>query len=91
MENWKKALVCGAMGAGTVLTLAGRHKVGLATIAGGLGLLASQYPEGFETVLENAPEYVGRATQILGTLSRFSDRSAEGAEQGGVEAYAEFV
>jgi len=91
MENWKRALVCGALGAGTVLTLSGRRSMGLATIAGGLGLLASQYPERFEAVLENAPEYVGRATQVFGTLSRFSERFAEDAERRSVEANAEFV
>jgi hypothetical protein len=91
MENWKKALVCGAMGAGAVLTFSGRRKIGLAALAGGLGLLASQYPERFENVIDNAPEYIGRASQVFGTLSRFSERFAEGAERRGTEAYAEFV
>lgn len=91
MENWKKALVCGTLGAGTVLTLSGRRGVGLATIASGLGLLASQYPERLEAVLENAPEYVGRATEVFGTLSGLSERFGQAAEQRGAETYAEFV
>ena len=91
MRNWKKALVCGAMGAGAVLTLAGRRSLGLATIAGGLGLLITEYPEQLEAVLENAPEYVGRATEIFTELSRLRDGVGQRAQAQNVEAYADFV
>ena len=50
MQSWKKALVCTAVGAGTLLALSGRRNLGVATIAGGLALLASEYPERFEAV-----------------------------------------
>jgi len=91
MQNWKKALVCGAVGAGAALALSGRRNVGIASIAGGLALLASEYPERFEAVLENAPEYINRASQIFATLSRLSEKYAEEAERRSVEAFGEFV
>jgi hypothetical protein len=91
MQNWKKALICGAVGAGAVLALSGRRNVGIASIAGGLALLASEYPEHFEGVWENAPEYINRATQIFATLSQLSEGLAEEAERRSVASYAEFV
>ena len=90
MQNWKKALVCTAVGAGAVLALSGRRNLGIASIAGGLALLASEYPERFEAVWENAPEYVNRATQIFATLSRLSEKFAEDAERRSVDAYQQF-
>jgi hypothetical protein len=81
MQNWKKALVYSAVGAGAVLALAGRRKIGIASIAGGLALLASEYPERFEAIWESAPEYVDRASQIFAALSRMSEKFAEDAER----------
>jgi hypothetical protein len=80
MQNWKKALVCTAVGAGAVLALSGRRNLGLASIAGGLALVASEYPERFEALWENAPEYLNKTTQIFSALSRISERFAEDAE-----------
>ncbi len=87
MQNWKKALVYGAVGAGAVLALTGRRKIGIASIAGGLTLLASEYPERFEAIWENAPEYVDRASQIFATLSRLSEKFAEEAERRSIDSY----
>jgi len=91
MQNWKKAVVCGAVGAGAVLALSGRRTAGLASIAGGLAVLASEYPEHFEDLWENAPEYVNRAAQIFATLSRLSEGFAEDAERRSVQSNEEFV
>jgi hypothetical protein len=90
MQNWKKVLVCSAVGVGTILALSGRRNVGIASVAGGLALLASEYPEHFESIWENAPEYINRATQIFATLSRLSERFAEDAERRSVSAYQQF-
>lgn len=90
MQSWKKALVCTAVGAGTMLALSGRRNLGVATIAGGLALLASEYPERFEAVWESAPEYVNRASQIFAALSRVSEKFAEEAERRSVDAYQQF-
>jgi hypothetical protein len=90
MQNWKKALVCSAVGAGAVLALSGRRNMGIASIAGGLAVLASEYPERFEAIWESAPEYVNRATQIFAALSRISEKFAEDAERRSVASYEQF-
>ncbi len=87
MQNWKKALIFGSLGAGAVLFITGRRPVGIAVAAGGLAVLASEYPEKFEAVWENAPEYVNRATQIFAVLSKLSERFAEEAERRSVAAW----
>lgn len=87
MQNWKKALVFGSLGAGAVLVATGKRPVGIALAAGGLALLASEYPEKFEAVWENAPEYVTRASQIFAVLSKVSERLAEQAERRSMEAW----
>jgi len=90
MQNWKKALVCTAVGAGAVLALSGRRNLGIASVAGGLAVLASEYPERFEAVWDSAPEYVNRATQIFAALSRISEKFAEDAERRSVANYQRF-
>ena len=89
MQNWKKAAVIGGLGVGAVLAVTGRRSVGVAVMAGGLALLASEYPEKFETIWENAPDYVNRATKIFDTLQQLSERFAEEAERRSVAAYHE--
>jgi hypothetical protein len=89
MQNWKKALVFGSIGAGTLLAVTGRRPLGIAFIAAGTAVLASEYPEKFEAVWENAPDYVNRATQIFSMLSKLSERFAEEVERRGVPAWGE--
>ena len=89
MQNWKKAAVIGGLGVGAVLAVSGRRSVGAAVIAGGLALLASEYPEKFESIWENAPDYVIRATKIFATLQQLGERFAEEAERRSVNAYRE--
>ncbi len=89
MENWKKALVFGSIGAGVMLVITGRRPLGIACVAAGTALLASEYPEKFEAVWENAPDYVNRATQIFSVLSRVSERFAEEVERRGTASWSE--
>jgi hypothetical protein len=89
MQNWKKAVIIGGLGAGAVLAVTGRRSVGIAVMAGGLAMLASEYPEKFESIWENAPDYVNRATKIFATLQQLSERFAEEAERRSVSAYHE--
>lgn len=90
MQNWKKALVFSAVGAGAALALSGRRNLGIASIAGGLALVASEYPERFESVWENAPDYVNRASRIFSALSRLSERFAEDAERRYMAGYDQY-
>jgi hypothetical protein len=87
MQNWKKAVVFGSLGAGAVLFATGKRPVGIALAAGGLALLASEYPEKFENVWENAPEYVNKATQIFAVISKISERFAEQAERRSMDTW----
>ncbi len=87
MQNWKKAVVFGSLGAGAVLFATGRRPVGIALAAGGLAMLASEYPEKFETVWENAPDYVNKATQIFAVISKITERLAEQAERRSMESW----
>jgi hypothetical protein len=87
MQNWKKALVFGSIGVGAVLIATRRRPAGAVVAAAGLAMLASEYPEKFEALWENAPEYVNRATQILAVISKVSERFAEAAERRSAEAW----
>lgn len=84
MLNWKKAVVIGSLSAGALMLIKGRRPAGLICASVGLAVLAAEYPERFETVWENAPEYVARGTQIFNTLSRLAERFAEEAERRGL-------
>ena len=90
MQNWKKAIIFGSLGAGAVLAITGRRPVGVAVMAGGLALLASEYPEKFEAVWESAPEYVNRATKIFSALEQISERFAEETERRSVRASLDY-
>jgi hypothetical protein len=87
MQNWKKALIFGSLGAGAILILAGRRGVGLGLAAAGLTVLASEYPEKFEDVWENAPEYLQKGMQIFGTLQKLTENFAQEAERRSVSAF----
>lgn len=52
MQNWKKAVIFGSIGAGAVLLMAKRRPAGMALAAAGLAVLASEYPEKFEANVE---------------------------------------
>jgi hypothetical protein len=87
MQTWKKALVFGSIGAGAVLILTGRRPVGMACAAAGLAVLASEYPERFEAVWENAPDYLHKGMQIFGTLQKLGENFAEEAERRSVDTW----
>ena len=87
MQNWKKAVVFGSIGAGAVLALTGRRAAGMAVAAGGLALLASEYPERFEGIWENAPDYLQKGMQIFATLQKVGGDFVEESERRSVNAW----
>ena len=89
MQSWKKAVVFGSIGAGAMLIVAGRRPLGMAFAAGGLAVLASEYPEKFEAVWENAPDYLQKGMQIFSTLQKLGEGFAEEAERRSVSAWRE--
>jgi hypothetical protein len=94
MTNFKKAVIAGSLGAGVLLLFARRRPAAIAAATVGLAVLASEYPEKFESVWENAPEYVSRGVQIFRTLSqiaeRFADQAAERSREGWHEIQEEY-
>lgn len=87
MQNWKKAIVFGSIGAGAVLILTRRRPVGMACAAAGLAILASEYPEKFEAVWENAPDYLQKGMRIFSTLQKLGEGFAEEAERRSVDTW----
>jgi hypothetical protein len=87
MQNWKKAVVFGSIGAGAVLILTGRRPAGMACAAAGLAVLASEYPEKFEAAWESAPDYLQKGMQIFATLRKIGEGFAEEAECRSVSAW----
>jgi hypothetical protein len=87
MQNWKKAVVFGSIGAGALLVLSGRRSIGMAVAAGGLDVLASEYPEKFEGIWENAPDYLHKGMEIFATLQRVGGDFAEETERRSVNAW----
>ncbi len=84
MTNWKKALTFGSLGVGVYLLVTGKRPVGLAATTVGLAMLATEYPERFEQIWSQAPEYLYRGTQIFSSLSRIVERFAEEASRRGI-------
>jgi hypothetical protein len=91
MENWKRAVIFGSLGAGAVLLLTGRKAPGMILAAGGLAILASEHPEAFEALWENAPAYVDRGSRIFAALSAIGERFAEEATRSGGRAWREVM
>jgi hypothetical protein len=89
MQGWKKAAVLGSIGAGALLIITGRRPLGMACTAAGLAVLASEYPEKFEAVWENAPDYLQKGMQIFATLQKLGEGFAEEAERRSVSAWRE--
>jgi hypothetical protein len=87
MQNWKKVVVFGSIGAGAMLILSGRRSVGMAVAASGLAVLASDYPEKFEGIWENAPDYLHKGMEILATLQKVGADFAEDGERRSVNAW----
>jgi len=80
MNNWKRALIFGSLGAGAFLFATGRKPAGLVMAGVGLATLAMEYPERFDRLWEQAPEYLSRGNQIVTAISRMLERYGEQQE-----------
>ena len=87
MQNWKKVAIFAAVGAGAALIVAGKRPLGIAVAAGGLALLASEYPEKFEGLLEDAPDYLNKGMEIIATLKKVGEGFLEDTERRSVNAW----
>ena len=87
MQNWKKVAIFGAVGAGAALVIAGKRPLGIAIAAGGMALLASEYPEKFEGLLEDAPDYLNKGMEMIATLKKVGEGFLEDTERRSVNAW----
>ncbi|HKM47723.1 MAG TPA: hypothetical protein VJX69_09045 [Terriglobales bacterium] len=89
MENWKRAVIAGSVGAATMLLLKGKRPA--AVLVGGVGLavLASEYPDQFGKIREELPSYVRQGTKFLDLAMKIGNRIEEWAEQRTARAFEE--
>jgi hypothetical protein len=89
MENWKRAVIAGSVGAATMLLLKGKRPA--AVLVGGLGLavLASEYPDQFGKIRDELPSYVRQGTKFLDLAMKIGNRIEEWAEQRAARAFEE--
>ncbi len=74
MQNWKKAVIFGSIGAGAVLFATGRRPAGLILAGIGAATLASEYPDRLQEIFERAPEYMDRGNELMAAISRIAQR-----------------
>ena len=84
VRNWKKAVIAGSVAAGALLLIKGKRSLGAAATTAGLVLLASEYPDEFEQIWQNAPDYIARGSQIFSTVQKIAERFAEEASRHGM-------
>jgi hypothetical protein len=89
MESWKKAVVAASVGAATVLFVKKRYPAGV--LAGGvaLAMLAAEYPERFENVRQQLPDYFDRGMHVMEMAARAGKRITEAAGQSAMDAWDE--
>lgn len=91
MESWKKAVVMGSIGAAALLFLRKRYPAGVLATGVGLAVLASEYPDKFETVRRSLPEYFDRGMQIMEMAGKAGQRITQAAGQGGGDLWDEII
>lgn len=83
MEGWKKAVVAGSIGTSAICFLKRKWPAGVLTAGVGLAVLASEYPEKFESVQNALPGYFEVGMRLLDMVSRAGQRITQLAQQGG--------
>jgi hypothetical protein len=75
--DWKKVLTWVSLGAAGYLLLSGKRAAGMAAAGIGLAALASEHPEKFEKIWNEAPEYLDRGHRIVNGIQSLLDRIAQ--------------
>lgn len=89
MENWKKALIAGAAAGSAIMFL--KKKPGAGTLLAGISLVtvASEYPEHFNKVRKQLPDYFGRGMRLAEFASRASEQITKFARRRGMDVWDE--
>jgi hypothetical protein len=80
MENWKRAVIAGSIGAGALFFLKGKRHAGFLFSGIGLAALASEYPEQFRDIRRNLHKYVDQGSVLLEVSSRVGERIADATD-----------
>jgi hypothetical protein len=89
MDGWKKAVVAGSIGTATVLFLKKKYPAGVLATGVGLAVLASEFPEKFDSVRRSLPTYFDRGMQIMEMAARAGRRITEAAGRSAYETWDE--
>jgi hypothetical protein len=87
MENWKRVVVAGSVGAAAVMFAKGKTGAGVILAGVSLATLASEYPEKFAEIRDRIPEFVERGNAFLEIVARAGERLAEATESRGAAWY----
>lgn len=83
MESWKKAVVAGSVGTSAICFLKKKWPAGVLTAGVALAVLASEYPEKFESLQEELPRYFQSGMRLMEVVSRAGQKIARLAQEGG--------
>jgi hypothetical protein len=75
--DWKKVLTWVSLGAAGFLLLSGKRAAGMAAAGIGLAALASEHPEKFEKIWNEAPDYLDRGHRIVNGIQSLLERIAQ--------------
>ena len=89
MENWKRAVIAGSVGAAAMLALKGRRPAAVLVGSVGLAVLASEYPDRFVQIREELPSYVRQGTKFLDLAMKIGSKIEELAEKRAALAFEE--
>jgi hypothetical protein len=89
MDSWKKALIAASAGAAVMLFIKRRNAAGV--LAGGVALavLAAEYPEKFDSVRRQLPDYFDRGMHVMEMAAKAGRRITDAAGQSAVDAWEE--
>ena len=76
-NDWKKILMWASFGAAGFFLLSGKRPAGMAAAGVGLAVLASEHPDKFEKIWNEAPEYLDRGHRIVNGVQSLLDRIAQ--------------
>ena len=89
MENWKQAVIAGAVGTAAILALKGKGPAAFMVGSVGLAVLASEYPDQFVRIREELPLYVRQGTRFLDLAIKIGSKIEELAEKRAALAFEE--
>jgi len=79
--------VAGAIGAATVLFLKKKYPAGVLATGVGLAVLASEFPDKFETVRQSLPDYFDRGMRVMEMAARAGKRISDAAGRSAIDAW----